>query len=169
MTFIQSNDNNKKQFVTFSSRSSVWEPHWERSHSQKIYSYKTEPTIKLNVFIKSLSAAPLCRPPLLPRMPCFPLALSLAECTHPLAFGSPCLRPADGGAGQPRFAVTAPQLPPQLGGPPQQTGLPLPRDPLTPFSGQIADTAQTGRTVTGAHTARHLRSCKRHTVYHTSL
>lgn len=92
-------------------------------------------------------------------MPCFPLALSLAGLTHPLALGFSRLRPADGGAGQPRVAVAASQLPPQFG-PSQQTGLALHRDPLTPFPGQIPDAAQTGRTVAGPHAARHLWSWK---------
>ena len=41
----------EKSFVTFSSRSSLWEPHWERSVSlTKNIFLQTEPTIKLNVF-----------------------------------------------------------------------------------------------------------------------
>lgn len=81
-------------------------------------------------------------------MPRFPLAGSLAGLTHPLTRGFSRLGPADGGARQPSVAVAAPQLPPEFGGPPQQTGLALHRDPLTPFAGQIPDTAQTGGTVT---------------------
>lgn len=105
-----------------------------------------------------LSAALLCRPPLLPRMPCFPLALSWAGQTHPLALVLARLRPADGGAGQPRVAVAASQVPLQFGGAPQQAGLALHRDPLTPFTGQVPDAAQTGRTVSGPNAARHLWS-----------
>lgn len=61
-----------------------------------------------------LSAACLCHPPLLPRMPCV-LALVLAGLTHTLTFDlSSRLCPADGGAGQPGVAVTAAELPPEL-------------------------------------------------------
>lgn len=105
------------------------------------------------------SAAPLRRPPLLPRMPRFPLALPWEGHAHPLALVlAPGLRPAEGGAGQPRVTVAAPQVPPQLGGASQQTGLALHRDPLTPFTCQVPDAAQTGRAVTRPDAARHLRS-----------
>lgn len=111
-------------------------------------------------FLISLSAASLCRPPLLPRMPCCPLAL--AGLTHPLALVFSRLRPAHGGAGQPRAAVAASQLPPQFVEASQQTGLALHRDPLAAFTGQVPDAAQTGRAVARTHAARHLRSWKTH-------
>lgn len=119
-------------------------------------------------FIMNLSAAALCCPPLLPRMPCCPLGLSLAGLTHTLTFGFSRLRPVDGDTGQPRLAVAASQLPPQFAGASQQTGLALHRDPLTPLTGQIPDAAQTGRTVARPHAARHLWSCRHKYRYHQS-
>lgn len=120
-----------------------------------------EPSFKLNEFLIHPSAASLCRPPLLPRMPCCPLAL--AGLTHSLALVLSGLRPAEGSAGQPRATVAAPQLPPQFVEPSQQTGLALHRDPLAPLPGQVPDAAQTGGAVARTHAARHLRSWKTHT------
>lgn len=106
----------------------------------------------------SLSTRALCRPPLLPRMPCFPLALPRPGRAHSLALVLGRFHSVSGGAEQPRVAVAAPQVPPSLGVTSQQTGLALHRDSLAPFPGQIPDAAQTGRAVTGPHTGRHLRS-----------
>lgn len=110
-------------------------------------------------FVMNMSAACLCRPPLLPRMPRCPLAV--AGAAHPLALVFSGLRPAHGGAGQPHVAVAASQLPAQLEAS-QQAGLTLHRDPLTPFAGQVPDAAQTGRTVSRAHAAGHLRGWRTH-------
>lgn len=119
-------------------------------------------------FLMNLSAAALCRPPLLPRMPCCPLGLSLAGLTHTLTFGFSRLRPVDGDTGQPRLAVAASQLPPQFAGASQQTGLALHRDPLTPLTGQVPDAAQTGSAVARPHAARHLWSCRQKHSYYQS-
>lgn len=106
----------------------------------------------------SPSAAPFCRPPLLPRMPCFPLALLRPGRAHPLALVFARLYPVHGGAEKPRIAVAASQVPPPLGWTSQQTGLALHRDPLAPFAGQVPDAAQAVRAVAGPHAARHLQS-----------
>lgn len=106
----------------------------------------------------SLSAAPLCRPPLLPRMPGFPLGLLRAGPTHPLALVLAGLGLADGGAGQSPVAVAASQVPLPFSGSSQQTGLPLHRDPQTPFTVQVPGTAQTVLAVSGPHAGRHLWS-----------
>lgn len=110
-------------------------------------------------FVMNMSAACLCRPPLLPRMPRCPLAV--ARPAHPLALVFSRLCPAHGGAGQPHVAVAASQLPAQLEAS-QQAGLALDRDPLTPFAGQVPDAAQTSRTVSRAHTAGHLWGWRTH-------
>lgn len=95
-----------------------------------------------------MSAACLCRPPLLPRMSSA-LALVLAGLAHPLTFDlCPRLCPAEGGAGQPGVALAAAQLPAELVEAWQQTRLPLPRDPVAPPPRQVAHAAQPRRTVT---------------------
>lgn len=111
-------------------------------------------------FVTNMSAARLCRPPLLPRMPCCPLAV--AGPAHPLALVFSGLRPAHGGTGQPHVAVAASQLPAQLVEASQQAGLALHRDPLTALAGQVPDAAQTGRTVSRAHAAGHLWGWRTH-------
>lgn len=82
-----------------------------------------------------VSAASLCRPPFLPRMPCFPWALSLAGDTHPLALGPAELRLAGGSTRQPGAAVAASQVPPLLAGASEQAGFTFCWDALAPFAG----------------------------------
>lgn len=65
---------------------------------------------------------------------------------------------ARGGAGQPLAAGAASQLPVPLVGAPQLTGLPLPGDPQTHLTAQVAGAAQAGGAVSGPDAGPHLGS-----------
>lgn len=90
-------------------------------------------------------------------MPCSPLAV--ARAAHPLALVLARVGAVDGGAGEARVAVAAAQLPALLVEASQQTGLALHWDPLAALTGQVADAAQAGCAVPGAHAAGHLWGC----------
>lgn len=104
-----------------------------------------------------MSAAGLGSPPLLARRP-GPLAV--ARAAHPLALVLARLGPGDGGAGEAHVAVATAELPSLLVEASQQAGLALHRDPLAAFAGQVADAAEAGGAVAGAHAAGHLWGCR---------